>query len=157
MYLTTYQICGTEYKAGGDANILSNMNYTTVAVTTSLQVLLEPDFGVNLLANYFWEENQWNECNLCWKISVYRFRKDFPTVSIFFEVLTVLSCLIMTPSACPLASLWRRAAKCGEINPKEVVELVTDPNFVIECSHGELLSGLSTNEMSQVHVTCLLI
>ena len=30
----------------------------TVAVTTSSQVLPEPDFGVNSLANYFWEGNQ---------------------------------------------------------------------------------------------------
>jgi hypothetical protein len=47
--------------------------------------------------------------------------------------------------------LQHYVAKLREINPEEAVSLATDPSFVIERSHvdllGDLWSGLSTSEM----------
>jgi hypothetical protein len=46
----------------------------------------------------------------------------------------------MAPNARSLAALRREAAKRGDINPKEVAELCTDPSFIVERSHGSCSS-----------------
>jgi hypothetical protein len=70
----------------------------------------------------------------------------FPCLPIFLA----LKFSSMAPNARSLAALRREAAKRREINPKEVAELVTDPSFVVECSHVNLLgdprSGSSTSK-----------
>ena len=56
----------------------------------------------------------------------------------------------MVPNAHSLAALHQEAVKCGEVNPEEAASLATDPSFVIEHSHVDLLSdlqpALSTSE-----------
>jgi hypothetical protein len=68
-----------------------------------------------------------------------------------FLIFLALSFSSMAPNACSLAALCREAVKRGEINPKEAASLATDPSFVIERSHvdllGDLRSGLSMSEM----------
>ncbi len=67
-----------------------------------------------------------------------------------FLICLALSFSPMAPNARSLAALRREAAKRGEMDPKEAASLATDPSFVIECSHidllGDLWSGLSTSE-----------
>jgi hypothetical protein len=67
-----------------------------------------------------------------------------------FLIFLVLSFSSMAPNARSLAALRREAAKRGEINPEEAASLATDPSFVVERSHvdllGDLRSGLSTSE-----------
>lgn len=67
-----------------------------------------------------------------------------------FLIFLALSFSSMAPNARSLAALCHEAVKRGEINPEEAASLATDPSFVIECSHvdllGDLRSGLSMSE-----------
>ncbi|KAF8493765.1 hypothetical protein F5888DRAFT_1806092 [Russula emetica] len=68
-----------------------------------------------------------------------------------FLIFLALNFLSMAPNARSLAALCREATKHREINSEEAASLVTDPSFVVEHSHvdllGDLQSGLSLSEM----------